>query len=162
MSLITIYPGSFDPITNGHLDVIARAMRFAAPLIVAVLNNTSKQPLFSAEERVAMIRAATAHLPGVEVDSFSGLLVEYAASRNASLIVRGIRAISDYEAELQMAAINRRLRPETETVFLLGSEEYAFISSRMVKEIISLGGDATAFVPPVVAEYLGARRASKT
>lgn len=162
MSLVTIYPGSFDPITNGHLDVIARAMRFADPLIVAVLNNTAKQPLFTVEERVLMIRAATAHVSGVEVDSFTGLLVDYAASRNASLIVRGIRAISDYEAELQMAAINRRLRPETETVFLLGSEEYAFISSRMVKEIISLGGDARAFVPAAVAHRLSARRQGKS
>lgn len=158
MSLVTIYPGSFDPITNGHLDVIARAMRFADPLIVAVLNNTAKQSLFSVEERVEMIRDATAHLHHVQVDSFSGLLVDYAASRNATLVVRGIRAISDYEAELQMAAINRRLRPETETVFLLGSEEYAFISSRMVKEIISLGGDAISFVPPAVAARLEGRR----
>lgn len=158
MPLITIYPGTFDPITNGHLDVIARATRFADPLIVAVLNNTAKQPLFSVAERLEMIRAATAHLRGVEVDSFTGLLVDYAASRNASLIVRGIRAISDYEAELQMAAMNRRLRPETETVFLLGSEEFAFISSRMIKEIISLGGDATGFVPPAVAAHLHHRR----
>ncbi len=154
MRSVAIYPGSFDPLTNGHLDVITRAARFADHLIVAVLNNLQKQPLFSIDERLQMIREATRHILNVEADSFNGLLVDYAHRRHARVIIRGIRAISDYETELQMAAINRRLRPETETVFLLGSAEYAFISSRMVKEIISLGGDVAQFVPPAVASRL--------
>jgi pantetheine-phosphate adenylyltransferase len=154
MPAVAIYPGSFDPITNGHLDVIARATRLADHLIVAVLNNGSKQPLFSIEERMQMIRESTAHISGVEVDCFAGLLVEYAAKRESNLIIRGIRAVSDYEAELPMAAINRRLRPGTETVFLLAGEDYAFISSRMVRELISFGGDAAPFVPAPVVERL--------
>jgi pantetheine-phosphate adenylyltransferase len=157
MRLVAIYPGSFDPVTNGHLDVISRATRFADHLIVAILQNTRKQPLFPLSERIAMIRESTADLPAVEVDAFDGLLVDYAAKREATLIVRGIRAISDYELELQMAAINRRLRPQTDNVFLLASEEHSFISSRMVKEIISLHGDVSAFVPPAVLQRLRAK-----
>jgi pantetheine-phosphate adenylyltransferase len=156
MRLIAIYPGSFDPVTNGHLDIISRAARFVDHLIVAILHNTQKTPLFAPAERIAMIRESTAHLDRVEVDAFEGLLVDYAAKRDATLIIRGIRAISDYELELQMAAMNRRLRPETETVFLLGSEEHSFISSRMVKEIFSLGGDVSTFVPPAVLKRLRA------
>jgi pantetheine-phosphate adenylyltransferase len=156
MRLIAIYPGSFDPVTNGHLDIISRAARFVDHLIVAILENSQKIPLFAAAERIAMLREATAHLEHVEVDAFEGLLVDYAAKREATLIVRGIRAISDYELELQMAAINRRLRPETETIFLLGNEEHSFISSRMVKEIVSLGGDVSKFVPPAVMKRLRA------
>jgi pantetheine-phosphate adenylyltransferase len=156
MRLIAIYPGSFDPVTNGHLDIISRAARFVDHLIVAILENSQKIPLFAAAERIAMLREATAHLDRVEVDAFEGLLVDYAAKREATLIVRGIRAISDYELELQMAAINRRLRPETETIFLLGNEEHSFISSRMVKEIVSLGGDVSTFVPPAVMKRLSA------
>ena len=154
MRLTAIYPGSFDPVTDGHLDVITRAARFADHLIVAVLNNSQKQPLFPVGERVSMLEEATAALANVSVASFAGLLVDYAAERKANLIIRGIRAISDYETELQMAAINRRMRPELETIFLLGSEEYAFISSRMVKEIISHGGDVSQFVPPAVSARL--------
>lgn len=150
MRLAAIYPGSFDPLTNGHLDIISRAARFTDHLIVAILQNSQKQPLFPVSERTAMIRESTAHMGAVEVDAFDGLLVDYAARREASLIIRGIRAISDYEMELQMAAVNRRLRPETETIFLLGHDEHSFISSRMVKEIISLGGDVSGFVPPAV------------
>ena len=153
-SLIAVYPGSFDPLTNGHLDLIARGARLVNHLIVAILNNTSKQPLFSVEERAEMLTAATREFPNVEVSSFGGLLVDYAAQRGANAILRGIRAISDYEIELQMALINRRLRPETETVFLMAGEEYSFISSRMIKEIITLGGDVAGFVPPSVAERL--------
>jgi pantetheine-phosphate adenylyltransferase len=151
---LAIYPGSFDPLTNGHLDIVSRASRLAERLVVAVLSNTHKQPLFCVEERVAMLRHATSGMRNVEVDSFTGLLVDYAAQRSAGMIVRGIRAISDYESELQMALINRRLRPETETVFLMAGEEFSFVSSRMIKEIIQLHGDVSAFVPPLVAERL--------
>jgi len=149
--LVAIYPGSFDPVTNGHLDIIQRSGKLVDRLIVAVLNNTSKQPLFSLEERKDMLREATAGLSHVEVDSFDGLLVDYAGHRGAQAILRGIRAISDYESEKQMALLNRHLRPGTETIFLLASEEYSFISSRAVKELINLGGDASQFVPPAVA-----------
>ncbi|MBV9265308.1 MAG: pantetheine-phosphate adenylyltransferase [Acidobacteriaceae bacterium] len=151
---IAIYPGSFDPLTNGHLDIISRASRLAEHLIVAVLNNTLKEPLFCVEERLEMLRHATSGIANVEVDSFSGLLVDYAGRRSANIIVRGIRAISDYEIELQMALINRRLRPETETIFLMAGEEYSFVSSRMIKEIFRLNGDVSGFVPPLVAERL--------
>jgi pantetheine-phosphate adenylyltransferase len=151
---VAIYPGSFDPPTTGHLDIISRASRLSRHLIVAVLNNSQKQPLFAVEERVAMLRDATSSISNVEVDCFSGLLVDYAAHRSAKMIVRGIRAISDYENELQMALMNRRLRPETETVFLMAGEEYSFVSSRMIKEIIRLNGDVSGFVPPLVAERL--------
>lgn len=154
MSLAAIYPGSFDPLTNGHMDIIRRAANFADRLIVAVLHNTQKQPLFSVNDRLQMIREATADIKNVEADSFEGLLVEYAAKRGADLIVRGIRAVSDYESEMQMAAINRRLRPGTETVFLLAAEEFGFLSSRLIKELIALGGDASGFVPPSVAARL--------
>jgi pantetheine-phosphate adenylyltransferase len=153
-TLIAIYPGSFDPLTNGHLDIIHRAANLADHLTIAILNNSAKQPLFSVEERLSMIRESTSKIANVEVDSFSGLLVDYAARRSANGIIRGIRAISDYEIELQMALINRRLRPETETLFLMAGEEFSFISSRMIKEIITLGGDVSAFVPPVVLKRL--------
>jgi pantetheine-phosphate adenylyltransferase len=158
--LTAIYPGSFDPLTNGHLDVISRAAGLADRLVVAILNNARKEPLFSVEERCEMLREATSKIANVEIDSFSGLLVDYAASRSARAIIRGIRAISDYEAELQMALINRRLRPETETVFLMASEEYSFVSSRMVKEIFALNGDISSFVPVQVAVRLQ-RKASE-
>lgn len=153
--LIAIYPGSFDPVTNGHLDIIQRSSKLVDKLIVAVLNNTSKQPLFSVEERKEMLREVTADLAHVEIDSFDGLLVDYAGHKGAQLILRGIRAISDYESEMQMALLNRHLRPGTETIFLMSAEEFSFISSRMIKELIKLGGDASQFVPPGVARRLG-------
>lgn len=152
--VVGIYPGSFDPLTNGHLDLISRSAGLADRLIVAVLNNSRKQPLFTVEERIEMIRQAVQDKGNVEVDSFGGLLVDYAARQAANVIVRGIRAISDYETELQMALINRRLRPETETIFLMAREEFSYVSSRMIKEIFSLGGDVSGFVPPLVAERL--------
>lgn len=152
--VVAIYPGSFDPPTNGHLDLIRRASGLADRLIVAVLNNSRKQPLFTVEERIEMLREATRDTENIETDSFDGLLVDYAAKRRANVIVRGIRAISDYETELQMALINRRLRPETETIFLMAREEFSYVSSRMIKEIFSLGGDVSGFVPPLVAERL--------
>jgi pantetheine-phosphate adenylyltransferase len=152
--LIAIYPGSFDPPTNGHLDIISRASQLADHLIVSILKNSQKQPLFSVEERAEMLREIASHLENVEIDSFAGLLVDFAARRSANAVIRGIRAISDYEIELQMALMNRRLRPETETIFLMASEEYSFLSSRLVKEIIGLGGDVSQFVPPAVARRL--------
>jgi len=153
-SLVAIYPGSFDPPTNGHLDLISRAARLANHLIVAILRNTQKQPLFTIEERAEMLKEISAHLPNVEIDCFDGLLVDYAARRKANLIVRGIRTVADYEVELQMAHLNSRMRPQTETVFLPASAEYSFLSSRMVKEIIMLGGDAANFVPEAVQRRL--------
>ncbi len=143
--------------TNGHLDLISRGARLFDHLIVAVLINAHKQPLFSVAERVAMMGEVFSPFANVEVDSFDGLLVDYAASRGAHAILRGIRAISDYETELQMAHLNRRLRPATETVFLLASEEYSFISSHMIKEVIKLGGDVAQFVPEPVLRGLRAR-----
>jgi pantetheine-phosphate adenylyltransferase len=159
--LIAIYPGSFDPLTNGHLDLISRGSRLFDRLIVSILNNTQKQPLFELEERIQTIREATAKLSNVEVDSFQGLLVDYASRHGANAILRGIRAISDYEAELQMALMNRRMRPETETIFLMAGEEYSFISSRMIKEIIMLGGDVSTFVPEAVANRVRAKFRAK-
>jgi pantetheine-phosphate adenylyltransferase len=158
MRLAAIYPGSFDPLTNGHLDVIRRAARLADHLIVAVLHNSQKQPLFAADERMEMIREATSEIAGIEVAAFDGLLADYARQRQAHWIIRGLRAISDYEIELQMAAVNRRLNAEVDTLFLPATEESSFISSRMVKEIITLGGDASAFVPAAVNRRLRDKR----
>ena len=155
--LTAIYPGSFDPLTNGHLDLIARGARLVDHLIVAILQNTQKQPLFTVPERMDMIREAVAETPNVEVDSFGGLLVDYAEKRNVHAILRGIRAISDYETEMQMALLNRRMRPETETLFLLAGEEHSFISSRMIREILSLGGDVSRFVPASVVARVQAK-----
>lgn len=144
---IAIYPGSFDPLTNGHIDLVERAARLFDNLILAVVHNPSKNPLFSVEERMEMLREAASPFPNVEVDSFEGLLVNYASMKRAGVLIRGIRAISDYEYELQMALMNRRLRPEIETVFLMAGEAYSFVSSRMVKEACRLGGDVSGLVP---------------
>jgi pantetheine-phosphate adenylyltransferase len=156
-SAIAIYPGSFDPLTNGHLDLIARGSRLVDRLIVAILSNQAKQPLFTVEERAEMLREVLKPYANVEVGWFDGLLVEYAAQRGAKIILRGIRAISDYEFELQMALMNRRLQPEIETVFLMAGEAYSFISSKMVKEVASLGGDVSGLVPPLVEARLKGR-----
>ena len=155
--LIAIYPGSFDPLTNGHLDVIGRASRIVDHLVVAVLRNEAKAALFTVDERTEMIREALAGRENVSVESFDGLLADYAARRGARLIIRGIRAISDYEYELQMALMNRRLRPEVETVFLLAGEAFSFVSSRLVKEVVGLGGDVHGLVPSSVEQRLRAR-----
>lgn len=154
---MAIYPGSFDPITNGHLDLIHRSSALFDKLIVAILRNDEKQPLFGLEERIEMLNEVTASIPNVEVASFNGLLVSYAEQCGASVIVRGIRAVSDYEYELQMALMNRRLGPEIETVFLMAGEAHSFISSRLVKEVIRLGGEIRGLVPPSVEGKLKKR-----
>ena len=153
-SLAAIYPGSFDPITNGHLDLIERASRLVDRLIVSILRNERKQALFSVQERVEMLREVTAGHTNVEVDFFEGLLVDHAAARGATLIIRGMRAISDYEHEWQMALMNRRLRPEIETMFLMAGEAHSFISSHLVKEVIRLGGNISDLVPAAVERRL--------
>lgn len=153
-SLLAIYPGSFDPVTNGHLDLIERAAKLFERLIVAVLKNDGKEPLFTPAERIEMLREATRGWPNVEVDLFGGLLVEYARQKQARVILRGIRAVSDYEYELQMALMNRKLAPEIETVFLLPAEAYSYLSSRLVKEIARLGGSVHGLVPPIVEQRL--------
>lgn len=153
-AVVAIYPGSFDPITNGHLDLISRGSKLVDRLIVAVLKNTSKAPLFSVNERLQMLDEVTAPFDNVTVDSFDGLLVDFAARRKANAILRGIRAISDYEHELQMTLMNRRLRPETETIFLMASEAYSFVSSHLVKEVFALGGDISGLVPKSVEARL--------
>jgi pantetheine-phosphate adenylyltransferase len=154
---IAIYPGSFDPVTNGHLDLIERGEKMFDLLIVAVLQNVEKQPLFSVAERVEMLREVTSQWPAVEVDVFHGLLVDYARKRGAGVILRGIRAVSDYEYELQMALMNRKLEPRLETVFMLPGEPYSYLSSKLVREIAQLGGPLKDLVPPVVENRMRAK-----
>ena len=154
---VAIYPGSFDPVTNGHLDLIERGKKMFDRLIVAVLRNTGKDPLFTAAERVEMLREVIKQWPEVEVDVFDGLLVDYARRRHAGVILRGIRAVSDYEYELQMALMNRKLEPRLETVFMLPGEPYSYLSASLVREIARLGGPLTGFVPAVVEERLRAK-----
>lgn len=156
-SVVALYPGSFDPITNGHLDLIQRSSALFDKLFVAILRNDGKQALFSVDERIEMLREVVQPFPNVEVGSFDGLLVEYAAHCGASVIIRGIRAISDYEYELQMALMNRRLRPDIETVFLMASEAHSFLSSKLVKEVIRLGAKITGLVPPSIEGKLRKR-----
>jgi pantetheine-phosphate adenylyltransferase len=151
---IAIYPGSFDPLTNGHLDVAQRAAKLFDRVIVAVAKNESKNPLFTLEEREALVKQAVAHLPNVRTDSFDGLLVEYVAARKAKAIVRGLRAVSDFEFEFQLALMNRKLDEHIETIFMMPKDTYTFLSSRIVKEIARLGGDVSSFVPAHVQTAL--------
>ena len=151
---LAIYPGSFDPVTNGHLDLIERGTKIFDRLVVAVLRNSEKDPLFTTAERVEMLREVTKQWDNVEVDVFDGLLVQYARQRKAQVILRGIRAISDYEYELQMALMNRKLEPNIETVFMMPAEAYSYLSSRLVREISQLGGTIHGLVPPIIEQRL--------
>lgn len=157
MPVKALYPGTFDPPTNGHIDLIQRGARLFDQLIVAILVNPVKNPLFAVEERVEMLKEATGTIANVQVATFNGLMVEFARQQGVSAVLRGIRAISDYEYEFQMALMNRRLAPEIETVFLQPAGRYSFVSSRMVKEVFSLGGDVTGLLPPNVLKRLRAR-----
>jgi pantetheine-phosphate adenylyltransferase len=155
--VVAIYPGSFDPVTNGHLDLIERGTKIFGRLVVAVLRNTEKAPLFTLAERVEMMLEATRGIPNLEVDAFDGLLVDYARKVGARVLLRGIRAVSDYEFELQMAMMNRKLEPRLETVFMLPGEAYSYLSSRLVREIAKLGGPVNGLVPPAVEQRLRAK-----
>jgi pantetheine-phosphate adenylyltransferase len=152
-----IYPGSFDPVTNGHLDVIERARKLFDEVIVAVAHNGEKSPLFELEQRLELLRGALSGVSNVRVTHFEGLLVDFARQEQASAVIRGLRAISDFEFEFQMALLNRKLEAAVETIFLMPKEDYTYLSSRIVKEIARLGGDVSAFVPAAVVKALGSR-----
>jgi pantetheine-phosphate adenylyltransferase len=153
-----IYPGTFDPLTNGHLDLIARGSKIVDELVVAILRNSEKgTPLFSVPERLEMLTEAVSVFPNVTVTTFDGLLVEFARREGAKAVLRGIRAISDYEYEFQMAMMNRKLDPDLETLFMMPAEKYTYVSSRLIKGVFRLGGDVTSLVPPLVMERLRAK-----
>ena len=158
---IAIYPGSFDPLTNGHVDIIERGSRIFDQIIVAILGNVEKTPLFSESERIAILQHVFQGRANVKVETFSGLLVDYAQLKKASVIVRGLRAVSDFEYEFQMALMNRHLAPGIETVFMMPAEQYTYISSRLIKEVFTLGGEITGLVPPIVEEKLRAKQKAK-
>jgi pantetheine-phosphate adenylyltransferase len=149
-----VYPGSFDPLTNGHLDIIERGAKLADRLVIGILKNSSKAPMFTLEERIAIMQAAISHLPNVEIISFDGLLVDFMKSQNAKTVIRGLRAVSDFEYELQMAQANRDLYPDMETMFLATKVEYSFISSTIVKEILRYGGNIRHLVPKASIEVI--------
>lgn len=154
MKHVAVYPGTFDPVTNGHIDLVERSLRIFDQVIVAVAENPKKTPLFSLDERIAMFKAATTNYQNVVIEGFDGLLVEYIKRKNAAAIIRGLRAVSDFEYEMQMALMNRRLDSAIETVFLMPNEEYSFITSTIVKEAASYGGDVSSLVPQIVVEKL--------
>ena len=163
MSRNAIYPGSFDPVTLGHIDVIKRAVCMFDKVIVAVATNTQKNPLFTKEERVAMLKDATKRIPGIEIELFEGLVIDYAKKKKVNVLIRGLRMISDFEFELQMALTNRRLNETIETLFLMPSEGYSFLSSALLKEAASLGADVSSFVPkPVAAKLMAKFKESKS
>jgi pantetheine-phosphate adenylyltransferase len=157
MNQAALCAGTFDPITMGHLDVIERASRIFPRIVIGVATNPGKNPLFNLDERIALVKASTAHLEGIEVDSFSGLLVEFTKSKEVQVIVRGLRAFSDFEYEFQMALTNRKLNPDIETIFLMPKQDYSYLSSSNVREVAALGGDTSQFVPPPVQAALTAR-----
>ena len=159
--IVALYPGSFDPLTNGHVDIIERGSKLFDRIVVAVLVNLEKAPLFSVAERVAIARAVFQPWPNVEVDTFDGLLVDYARRRNASVIVRGLRAVSDFEYEMQMALMNRRLNDAVETVFMMPAEPYTYVSSRLVKEVVALGGTVHGLVPELVEQRLREKKLAR-
>ena len=152
--IVAIYPGSFDPLTNGHVDIIQRGSRLFERIVVGILINLEKAPLFTVPERVDIARNVFREWPNVEVDTFDGLLVDYARRKRATVIVRGLRAISDFEYEMQMALMNRRLNQDVETVFMMPAEPYTYVSSRLVKEVVALGGSVSGLVPRIVEERL--------
>jgi pantetheine-phosphate adenylyltransferase len=154
MATLAVYPGSFDPLTNGHVDIITRGARLFERIIVAVLVNAEKSPLFSMAERVDIARAVFKRLPNVEIDTFDGLLVDYVERRGAQVIVRGLRAVSDFEFEFQMALMNQRLNGKIETIFMMPAEQYTYTSSRLIKEVFSLGGQVHGLVPDMVEQRL--------
>ncbi len=158
---VAIYPGSFDPLTNGHVDIIERGAKIFDSIIVAILANVEKTPLFSESERITIIRDVFSSHKNVQVETFNGLLVDYAQVKKASVLVRGLRAVSDFEYEFQMALMNRHLAPGLETVFMMPDEKYTYISSRLIKEVFTLGGEITGLVPPVVEEKLRAKQKAK-
>jgi pantetheine-phosphate adenylyltransferase len=158
---VAIYPGSFDPLTSGHVDIIERGARIFDEIIVAILANVEKTPLFSETERIDIIQDVFKGHANVKVETFNGLLVDYAQRKNAHVLVRGLRAVSDFEYEFQMALMNRHLAPGLETVFMMPAEQYTYISSRLIKEVFTLGGEITGLVPPVVEERLRAKQQSK-
>jgi pantetheine-phosphate adenylyltransferase len=158
---VAIYPGTFDPLTNGHVDIIERGARIFDAIIVAILANVEKTPLFSENERIAIIRDVFKGHENVQVEAFSGLLVDYAQLKNATVLVRGLRAVSDFEYEFQMALMNRHLAPGLETVFMMPDEKYTYISSRLIKEVFTLGGEITGLVPPLVEEKLRGKQKKK-
>jgi len=151
---IAVCPGSFDPATNGHIDIIERSAKLFDEVIVAVLNNPQKQPLFSVEERVEILKKACNSMKNVEIDSFSGLLTEYAKGKKANVIVKGLRAVSDFEYELQMALMNKKLNPEIETVFIMTSSKYSYLSSNIVKEVAKFGGCIRGLVPEIIEDEI--------
>lgn len=151
---IGVYPGSFDPVTNGHVDIIERASRLFDKLIVGVLVNTSKAPLFTVDERVNFIKESCSHLDNIEVDYFSGLLIDFIKNKNADTIVRGLRAVSDFEYEFQMALMNRKLAPEIETVFMMTSSKYSYLSSSLIKEVAKFGGCIRGLIPEMVEKEI--------
>lgn len=154
MKKVAVYPGSFDPITNGHLDIVHRALEFVDKLIIAILVNSEKQALFSVQERVQLIKTVLPVNSRIEIDQFDGLLVEYARKKGARMLLRGLRAVSDFDYEFQMALMNRRLEPQIETIFLLPAEQYSYVSSRLVKEIAGLNGSVSGLVPPAVEKKI--------
>jgi pantetheine-phosphate adenylyltransferase len=162
MSTLAVYPGSFDPLTNGHVDIISRGARLFDRIIVAILVNAEKSPLFTMDERVEITRSVFKTHNNVEVDTFDGLLVDYVERRDAQVIVRGLRAVSDFEFEFQMALMNRRLRPKIETVFMMPAEQYTYISSRLIKEVFSLGGRVEGLVPDLVEQRLRGKGLKRT
>jgi pantetheine-phosphate adenylyltransferase len=161
MPTLAVYPGSFDPLTNGHVDIITRGARIFDRIIVAILINAEKAPLFSMDERLKITREVFKDFPNVEVDTFDGLLVDYVERRRAHVIVRGLRAVSDFEFEFQMALMNRRLNGKIETVFMMPAEQYSYISSRLIKEVFSLGGQVHGLVPDTVEERLRQKENSR-
>ena len=158
---LAVYPGSFDPLTNGHVDIIERGTHLFDKIIVAILVNVDKSPLFTMQERVDIVQDVFKGRPNVEVETFDGLLVDYVAKRKADVIVRGLRALSDFETEFQMALMNRRLSPDIETVFMMPAEQYTYISSRLIREVFSLGGQVRGLVPAIVESRLREKQRGK-